>query len=247
MNTDSGDKGRLVVVTGGARGIGRAIASAFLEHGDRVCLTDILSDQLAATASELGCVESPMDVADPNSVQENMVAIERNHGSIEVLVNNAGVMSRDSVEETSFAEWSRVVGVNLNGVFNCCHAVIPFMRSRGSGRIINLGSIWAGHAWPNRAAYSASKAAVEQFTRCFALEVAPYGVLVNAISPGIMATEMTRRVVDDQEFRAAFMTKVATGIVGDPKRHLAGLAVFLASDDAGYMSGEVVEVHGGYY
>ncbi len=238
---------RVVFVTGAARGIGRAIAAAFAEAGDLVVISDMLTDEVVATGRELSCPAYQLDVRDAASVARCAGDVDSTHGPIDVLVNNAGVMSRLSVEETGREEWDRVVDTNLGGVFNCSHAVVGGMRQRRRGWIINVGSIWAGHAWPNRAAYSASKAAVEQFTRCFALEVAPDGVLVNAISPGIMASDMTRRVVDDPAFRAAFMTKVALGTVGDPVAHLAGLAVFLTSAAAGYMSGEVVEVHGGYY
>ncbi|MHB8587952.1 MAG: SDR family NAD(P)-dependent oxidoreductase [Candidatus Dormibacteraceae bacterium] len=238
---------RVVMVTGAARGIGRAIASRFVNNGDKVCATDILEDTLRETAAVIGAQSYPLDVTDGSAVKRCVRQIEADCGDIDVLVNNAGVMSRYSVEEMSEAEWDRVMDINAKGVFNCCHEVIPGMRLRGRGWIINIGSIWAAHAWPSRSVYAASKAAVEQFTRCFALEVAPDGILVNGISPGIMATEMTRRIVEDDVFRAAFMTKVALGSVGQPEEHIAGVALFLTSPAAGYMSGEVLEVHGGYY
>ena len=235
------------MITGAARGIGRAIAGAFRRSGDAVCVTDVDAGALGETAAALGAAAYPLDVADFASVHRCVAQIERDAGPIDVLINNAGVMSRFPIEDMPESEWDRVMAVNLKGVFNCCHAVVGSMRKRRRGHIINIGSIWAGHAWPNRAAYAASKAAVEQFTRCFALEVAPDGVLVNAISPGIMATDMTKSVVGDQKFRDTFMSRVSLGVVGDPADHLAGVALFLASPAAGYMSGEVVTVHGGYY
>jgi 3-oxoacyl-[acyl-carrier protein] reductase len=235
------------MVTGAARGLGLAIASAFARNGDTLCLVDVLTDPLGATAAGLGARGYQCDVASGSQVRECVRRIEHDVGGIDVLVNNAGVMSRDSVEDMTEEEWDRVMNINAKGVFNCSHEVVRGMRERGGGWIINIGSIWAGHAWPNRSVYAASKAAVEQFTRCFALEVAANGILVNAISPGIMASDMTKRIVEDAAFRAAFMTKVALGTVGDPAQHIAGLALFLTSPDAGYMSGEVVQVHGGYY
>jgi 3-oxoacyl-[acyl-carrier protein] reductase len=238
---------RTVLVTGGARGIGRAIAAAFVRAGELVIIGDILEDEARTTGSALGCLAYVLDVRSSTMVEQQITAIESEHGGIDVLVNNAGVMSRLSVAETPREEWDRIIDTNLDGVFTCCHAVIAGMLKRRRGWIINIGSIWSTHAWPNRAAYAASKAAIEQFTRCFALEVAPSGVLVNSISPGIMLSDMTKHVVDDEKFRASFMPRVSTGRVGDPDAHLADLAVFLASPAAGYMSGEVVEVHGGYY
>ena len=238
---------RVVLVTGAARGIGAAIASAFARHGDTVCLADVLANEVTETAASLGGNGYELDVADADAFGDCVRRVEKEIGPIDVLINNAGVMSRSSVEETTEAEWDRVMGINAKGVFNGCHAVIPHMSRRRRGWIINIGSIWASHAWPNRSVYAASKAAVEQFTRCFALEAASHGVLVNAISPGIMASEMTKRIVEDEAFRKAFMTRVALGTIGQPIAHVSGLALYLTSPDAGYMSGEVVEVHGGYY
>jgi len=221
------DGSRVVMVTGAARGIGRAIASAFARNGDTVCVTDILTDDLHRTAAELSARSYLLDVADGLAVHDQVRQIEQDRGTIDVLINNAGVMSRYSVADMSEAEWERVMDINAKGVFNCSHAVILGMRRRGRGWIVNIGSIWASHAWPNRSAYAASKAAVERFTRCLALEVAADGILVNAISPGIMASEMTRRIVEDEAFRAAFMPKVALR-VGDPEQHIAGAFPYFA-------------------
>lgn len=238
---------RVVVVTGGARGIGRAIAEAFCREGNTVVVTDVLRSEAEKTAAEIGAVSYAMDVRQSREVQMQLRLIAEQCGPIDVLVNNAGVMSRTSVADTDEPEWERVIATNLSGVFNCSHAVIAAMCERRRGWIVNVGSIWAGHVWPNRAAYSASKAGVEQFTRVLAAEVADQGVRVNAVSPGIMASEMTAGVVEDGAFQATFMPRVATGRVGDPRKHLASLVMFLTTPAADYMSGEIVEVHGGYF
>lgn len=233
---------RVVLVTGAARGIGLSIARAFRDNGDAVVATDV-----AALPADEGFHACRLDVTSEAEVEATFAKVEAELGPVEVLVNNAGVMSRTAVSDTPVDEWDRVISTNLKSVFLCSRRALPAMAQAGAGVIINIGSIWATHAWPERAAYAASKAAVEQFTRCLALEVAPLGIRVNAISPGIMATSMTERVVDDPLFKASFMPRVALGTVGVPAEHLAGIAVFLASPAAGYMAGEVVEAHGGYY
>lgn len=239
--------GRHVVVTGGARGIGRAIADAFAAEGDRISLIDILGEELDTSAKQLGASFARLDVSDSTAVKAGIARLEAETGPVDVLLNVAGVMSRHTVEETDETEWDRVMGVNVKGVFNTSHAVIGGMRTRQRGTIINVGSLFARQAWAKRAAYCASKAAVTQFTRCLALEAAPDKVYAHVLSPGIMASEMTRPSLELEAFHQSFMTRVTSGHVGEPSRDIAGVAVFLASPAASYMTGEVVEVHGGYH
>lgn len=241
------ESGRVVLVTGSGRGIGRATAEAFLAQGDAVVLTELDGELLAATAAELGCEGHRLDVRDWDAVHRVVDDVARRTGRIDVLVNNAGIMSRHAVVETDRSEWEAVLGTNLGGTFACCHAVLPHQRRHGAGCIVNVGSIWASHAWPNRAAYSASKAGVEQFTRALATEVGPEGIRVNAISPGLVATDMTAGVRTSQAFLDGFMTRTTTRTFADPREDVAALVVFLASDHARYMHGEVVELHGGYH
>ncbi|HEX4035659.1 MAG TPA: SDR family oxidoreductase [Solirubrobacteraceae bacterium] len=237
----------MVVVTGAAQGIGRDIAAAFSANGDNVVLLDHSGDAVEAAAAQMGARAYEVDVRDYDAVARCAGEVSAAVGNADVLVNNAGIMSRTSVLTTAPEEWRAVLETNVSGVFNCVSAFVPSMVERGQGWVVNIGSIWAGHVWPDRAAYSASKAAVEQFTRCFAVEVAPHGVRVNAISPGLMQTEMTAAVVQDAAFQATFMPRLGLRAAGIPSEHLAEVAVFLTTQAAGYMAGEIVEVHGGYY
>jgi NAD(P)-dependent dehydrogenase (short-subunit alcohol dehydrogenase family) len=241
------DSARVVVVTGAANGIGREVALGFHRDGDAVVAVDIDAAGLDILAAETSMQTRVLDVVDHTAVHRVFDAIGADHGPVNVLVNNAGVMARSSVVDTTEEEWDRVMAINVKGVFNCCHAAAPAMVKEERGWMINVGSIWAKHAWPERVVYSASKAAVEQFTRAFALEMAPHNVHVNAVSPGIMASAMTAGVVDDPDFRSRFMPRVALGEVGRPAEHLVDVIRFLASPGAAYMAGEVVGVLGGYH
>ena len=232
--------GTVSVVTGGAGGIGTAIADGLAARGDRVVVIDV-----AERPSAYPVV--PADVRDCEAVGAALDEIEQQHGPIRVLVNCAGVMSRESALATSEQEWSRVIAINLTGTYVCSVEAARRMVPRGQGWILTIGSIWARHVWPMRAAYSASKAGVEQFTRCLGIELAPQGIHVNCISPGIMDTPFTAAVIRDPAFQQSFMSRVALHEAGDPRRDLAGLACWLTSEGSHYMIGEVVTSYGGYH
>jgi NAD(P)-dependent dehydrogenase (short-subunit alcohol dehydrogenase family) len=232
--------GMVSVVTGGSGGIGQAIAEGLAARGDQVVIIDIVEREMAYPTVLA-------DVRDPIAIGAALDDIEQQHGPIGALVNCAGVMSREPAVATSEQEWSRVVGINLTGTYVCSVEAARRMAPRGQGWIVNIGSIWAQHVWPMRAAYSASKAGVEQFTRCLAIELASQGIHVNCISPGIMDTPFTAAVMRDESFQQSFMSRVALHEAGDPTRDLVGLACWLTSESSHYMIGEVLTTYGGYH
>jgi NAD(P)-dependent dehydrogenase (short-subunit alcohol dehydrogenase family) len=245
---------RGVFVTGGTSGIGWAAASEFLAHGDRVVIggrerervdAAIASLQAKHPSSEVSGVR--IDVRDRASVPRAFAEARAALGSIRVVVNSAGVFPRRSLAELDDDTWEDTISTNVSGVFRCCKAAAPLLQEAGGGSIVNVGSIWAKYTWPNRSAYAASKAAVEQFTRCIALELAPLGVRVNGVSPGIMRTAMTENVLQTPVFVNTFMPRVTSGRVGEPEAELAGVIRFLTLDEAAYMYGEIVTVYGGYF
>lgn len=236
---------RVVLVTGAAQGIGKAVAEAFRFEGDTVALLD-RQDAVHETAARIGAVAFAADASDATAVGHAVADLVDRHGAVDVLVNCAGVMLRKGVEETSTEEWSAVLAANLTSVFVCSRAVLPVMRAQGSGRIISIGSIWGSRPWPGRAAYAATKAAVEHFTRCLALEVAAEGVFVNCVSPGLVRTSLTEQVLDDPAFVATFLPRVTLGRAAEVEE-VARLVTFVASPASSYLSGEVLMAHGGYH
>lgn len=232
--------GMVSVITGGAGGIGAAIADGLAARGDHVVVIDS-----AAPGSAYPAIAA--DVRDAGAIGAALDQIEQHHGPVGVLVNCAGVMSREAALATTEPEWSRVIGVNLTGTYVCSVEVARRMLPRRRGWIVNIGSIWAQRVWPMRAAYSASKAGVEQFTRCLAVELASEGIRVNCISPGIMDTPFTATVMRDQAFQQSFMSRVALHKAGNPRRNLVELASWLTSEGSHYMIGEVISVYGGYH
>lgn len=241
-------------MTGGTSGIGRAAASEFLAHGDRVVIggrelerVDAAVVSLRATHPGTEISGVCIDVRDRNSVPRAFAGAKAVLGSMQVVVNSAGIFPRRSLAELDDDTWEDTISTNLSGVFRCCKAAAPLLQESGGGSIVNVGSIWAKYTWPNRSAYAASKAAVEQFTRCIALELAPIGIRVNAVSPGIMRTAMTENVLQTPVFVNTFMPRVTSGRVGNPESELAGIIRFLTLDEAAYMHGEIVTVYGGYF
>lgn len=245
---------RGVFVTGATSGIGLAAASEFLAHEERVVIGGRSRDRVDAAVVSLqkrhpkGDVSGVIiDVRDRSSVPAAFAEAKTRLGGIQVVVNSAGVFPRFALAELDDDIWEDTIATNLTGVYRCCRAAVPPLREAGGGSIVNVGSIWAKYVWPNRSAYAASKAGVEQFTRAIALELAPLGIRVNAVSPGIMRTAMTEGVLQAPAFVNTFMPRVTSGRVGEPEDELAGIIRFLTLEDSAYMYGEVVTVYGGYY
>ena len=235
---------KVALVTGGGRGLGRAIARTFAGEGARVVVADIDADNAGATAAGLAgeSLALKMDVASKASVQLGFAETLSRFGQLDVLVNNAGILTRSSWETCTEAEWDRVVGINLKGTFLCAQCVIAHMKERRQGAIINMTSVAAktGGATVGPP-YGASKAGISALTLNLARELAPYGVRVNGIAPGVIDTPMT-----DAPEHDGLTATIPLGRKGRPE-DIACCALFLASDDASYITGEIIDVNGGLF
>jgi NAD(P)-dependent dehydrogenase (short-subunit alcohol dehydrogenase family) len=250
-------EGSGVLVTGGAAGMGRAIASAFLAEGANVVIADINEDRVAQTASELDSSGSKVsslgvDVTNEEQVGEMIRRGDEVLGGIDVLVNNAGVITMDKITDVTEKDWDFVMDVNAKGVFLCVKAVIPGMLERGGGKIVNIASQAGKRGYKLFAHYCASKAAVIVFSKGVALEVAPT-IRVNCVCPGIVNTEMMdREYVWEEEMtgesqeaiKERWMSGIPMGRFQEPE-HVARVAMFLASDDSSEMTGQAINVTGG--
>ena len=241
--------GRTALVTGGARGIGLATCEALAEAGARVILTDRDADLAEASAARLRAagldvVADRLEVTDSAAVE----ALAAKYPEVDVLVNNAGIARSNVPAETMSDEvWSSVIDINLNGLFWCCRSFGTRMLGRGTGAIVNVGSMsgFIVNRPQEQAQYNASKAAVHQLTRSLAAEWAPRGVRVNAVAPTYIETEMTSYVYDDPELMRHWVGGTPQNRMGRPDE-IAAVILFLASDAASLMIGSIVLADGGY-
>ncbi|CAN5526689.1 3-oxoacyl-ACP reductase FabG [soil metagenome] len=232
-----GIQGRVALVTGSAQGIGRCMVETFRDMGARAVAVDIVAPAIE------GVLNVAMDVTDEAGVATAFERVERERGAVELLVLNAGVLHKSPLEEHSLADWQRVVDVNLTGAFLCARRAMGGMRRAGYGRVVIIGSSaginGAGAAPPALPAYAASKGGVMALAKSMAGEYAPFGVTVNALAPTLIDTGMLSTLTDD------FRRVIPVGRYGTPQE-VADLAVFLCSAHAGYITGEVVDINGGY-
>jgi 3-oxoacyl-[acyl-carrier protein] reductase len=236
--------GRTTMVTGAARGIGRAIATAFAAEGARVAVVDCLGDEAKSVASELrGAIALEVDVSDEQEVAEAVERLHSEWGRVDVLVNNAGVAPFQAISEMELADWRRVVDTDLTSVFLCSRAVLPGMLSNGSGSIINLGSQLGLIGAAQMTHYCAAKAGIFGFTKALAREVAAGGVRVNAIAPGPVDTPSVAEA--PKERIEQLETEIPLSRIARPEE-IAPTAVLLASDDGSYYTGSVLNVSGGH-
>ena len=244
--------GRRVVVTGGARGIGLAVATAMLERGAAVEIWDLPNDQLAQTERDLSPRFSVrlnmrgLDVSDAEQVGAASRACEAG-GPLDVLVNAAGISShRRPAVEIAQEDWSRMLAVNLSGPWNTCRALGLGMLARGRGSVVNVASTNSIDPSPGIAHYCVSKAGLAMLTKCLALEWASAGVRVNAVGPGPIRTPMTMPILEaDPAVRARWESRVPLGRIGEPT-DLVGMFVYLASDASSWVTGQVFYVEGGW-
>jgi len=241
-------KGELAIVTGGGAGIGRAIALAMAQEGADVAIWDVngaLAEESAAAVRETGreSLAMKVDVSQSSEVNAAVQKVAKEWGRIDILVNNAGICRVTPVDQIEEKEWDLMFAVNVKGVFLCSQAVMGFMMKQKSGKIINLGSL-AGKVGGISAGahYAATKAAVICFTKSLAKFLGPHGVRVNAMAPGVIETDMTRMITGG-DWRN-FVATIPLGRIGDVKE-VAKVAVFLASDDSSYLTGEIIDINGG--
>jgi NAD(P)-dependent dehydrogenase (short-subunit alcohol dehydrogenase family) len=237
---------KVVVVTGAARGIGLAIARRFLAGGWRAALLDLDAAALAATARGLGGAALPIacDVAVPAQVRDAIDQVAARFGRIDALVNNAGIAVFKPLLETSYEEWTRVLGVNLTGPFLCAQACAPVMLKGGGGSIVNIGSISGVRASTLRVAYGTSKAALAHLTKQQAVELGNVGIRVNGVAPGPVDTAMAKRV-HSPAIRADYHDAIPLKRYGT-EEEIAAAVWFLCSDEASYVNGQMLAVDGGF-
>lgn len=239
-------KGKIAVVTGGARGLGRAIAQAFLAEGVAVVITDIDEESVRLTAEELSAVGRaegvPMDVSRFDAVQQAMAGIIEKYGRVDILVNNAGITADAQLINMTEAQFDKVVAVNLKGVFCCAKAVVGCMIEQGYGRIINISSVTAHNGNFGQTNYAATKAGVISMAQTWAKELGKKGITANAVAPGYTATEMVQKVPG--KILDSITGKTPVRRLGKPEE-IAAACVYLSSEEAAFVNGAVLKVDGG--
>lgn len=264
-------KNKTALITGAARGIGESIAEHFARQGARVIINDLNQDAADKVATRLGGLGIATDVADSTSVKKMFEqALEFTGGSLDILVNNAGIsglegdneaqsniakraaataegepeVAKDnSIIQTTDEQWERMLGVHMGGTFYCCREAIPIMQQQGSGSIINIASVMGTFGRPGAVAYSAAKGGILGFSRALAHEVAANNVRINCIAPGWIETAMTAPM---EPLKPLFIGGIPMATFGETD-DIAWAAVYLASDEAKYMTGQVISPNGGWY
>ncbi len=239
-------EGKVVLVTGASRGIGKAVAETLVAQGAKVAGT-ATSESGASNISEYLGENGKgyaLNVTNPDSIKETLEAIKADFGDVDVLVNNAGITRDNLLMRMKDDEWADIIDTNLTSIFRLSKAVMRPMMKKRHGRIINIGSVVGTMGNAGQANYAAAKAGVIGFSKSLAKEIASRGITVNVVAPGFIDTDMTKALDDAQ--RKAISDQVPAERLGDPKE-IAATVAFLASNEAGYISGETIHVNGGMY
>lgn len=244
-------EGKKAIVTGGSRGIGRAIALMFAKEGADILVNDLVDDEAAkdtvAQIEKLGqkAVVVAADVADYNSAQDMVHECVKQLGGLDILVNNAGVSRPSMLLKMKEQDWDTVIGVHLKAVFNTTQAAGRFMKEKKYGKIINVTSTAGIFGTTGQINYAAAKAGIIGFSKSASRELGRYNINVNVICPGITKTEMTGKLQSDEKLRQIYESRIQLGRFAEPE-DIAPAFVFLASEDARYITGQVLGVDGGY-
>ncbi len=242
-------RGKVAVVTGSGRGIGRAIALAFAKEGARVAVNCLHKENAEKVVKEIkksggDAIAVSGDVSSAKDVKKIFDAAVKKFRRVDILVNNAGIVHFDPLLKMSEKQWDRILDVNLKGCFLCSQAAARIMVKQKSGKIINISSIAGKIGFPQLAHYCASKGGIIELTREMALELAP-NITVNAIGPGVIETDMTKGLLAHRKSREGLLQQIPLGRTGRPE-DIAGVAVFLASNDADYITGQTIFADGGW-
>ena len=238
-------EGKVVIVTGGGGGIGAGVAEAFSQRGAVVWITDVDMELAEQTAAAMpGTHAAALDVSDFMQVEALVADVEKTSGQIDILINNAGIDNRQMVEDLPVEQWRQLLDINLTGVFICSKAVLPYMKKRRYGKIVNVASIAAKRiSYTGSAAYTATKEGILGFTRHLAYELAHYGINVNAICPGPTMTPLLEQTLTPEN-RKSHAAKIPVGRLLSPEDQ-AGAVLFLCSDEASMICGAALDVDGG--
>ncbi len=257
MNEGGRLKDRVAVVTGGAQGIGLAIATRLAEERAIVILADIAEGKAKRAVDELArqglrASAAQVDIGDDASVNALARKVEAEHGKCEILVNNAAIGANTNIETMTMEDYQRVIRINQDGAIRMTMAFVPLIKKAGPGRrILNIASIQGLRGWPNQIAYATAKGAIVNFTRALACDLAPHDIMVNAIAPGFVDTPMSIRPDGSHEYDADWFRDIYVKYGRIPMRRfgkpldMAGPAYFLCSDDAQYVTGQILSVDGG--